>query len=371
MLRPGQSISAFVTATLLSGAAAAQTGPNVAVSIRPLHSLVAAVTEGVADTQLIMSQMASPHRYALRPSDAETLQNADVVFWIGPALETFLEGPLETLAADAHHVSVMDIEALSTLPVREGGEFEAHDHSHDDHDHDEHGHDEHDHDEQGHDDHAHDDHAHDDHAHDEHAHDDHDHDEHAHDDHAHDAHDHDEHAHGEHGIDAHLWLDPANAVVIVDHVAHVMAEADPANADQYRANADAAIADLEALTAELDATLEPVRGIPFIVFHDAYQYFEARFGLQAAGSVTISPEVAPGAARVQEIQERLEAASIVCVFTEPQFAPRIVDVIIEGTDVRIGMLDPIGAEQTAGPSLYGELLRSNAAALNDCLLGEG
>jgi zinc transport system substrate-binding protein len=327
---------------------------EVVVSIKPVHSLVAAVMEGVATPALLIEGAGSPHTYSLRPSEARALERADVVFWIGEGLETFLERPLAALSADARVVELAAAEGIHLLATREGGVWEGHDHAHD-HD-DEHVHgDDHGHDEE----HAHSD---DDDHHEEHAHaDEHD-EEHAH---AGQHHHHDGHAHGEH--DMHLWLDPHNAEAMVRLIAATLAEVDPAHAEIYEANAARLEERLDALDALLQAKLEPIAERPFIVFHDAYQYLERRYGLNAAGSITVSPEQRPGARRLQEIQARLEQADAACVFAEPQFEPALVETVIEGTDARAGVLDPLGAELAAGPEQYFELMEDLADALAGCL----
>ena len=165
----------------------------------------------------------------------------------------------------------------------------------------------------------------------------------------------------------HLWLDPANAGVWVDAVVETLAAADPANADTYEINGEIVQADLDSLTLELTGTLSPVRDRPFVVFHDAFQYLEHRFGLTVAGAITISPDVQPGAQRIAEIQQRIRDLEAVCVFAEPQFEPRLVTVVTEGTDAEIGMLDPLGTDLPDGPDLSFDLMRENAHALVECL----
>ena len=352
-------------------------GVRAVATIQPLHALATAVMEGAGTPHLLIRGAASPHTFAFRPSDAEALEQADLVFWIGPALETALVNPLENLAGDTTLVTMADVPGLTLLPYRVGGPFAAHDHDHnghDEHDHDEHVHDEHVHDDHGHDDHAHDDHGHDEHGHDEHGHDDHSHDDHAHDDHGHDDHDHgehsgeaDDHAHLYSTVDMHLWLDPQNAVAMVDAMAEALASADPDNAALYAANAEVVTEQLDLLTAEIAESLAPVRDRSFIVFHDAYQYFENRFDLTVAGSVTVSPERQPGAQRMAEIRETIVDSGALCVFAEPQFEPRLVTLLVEGTNVGTGVLDPLGADLDPGPALYTELMRRNAQALIDCL----
>jgi zinc transport system substrate-binding protein len=313
--------------------------PAVVASTKPIHSLVASVMAGVGEPGLIVKGAASPHTYSLRPSDASALEGADIVFWTGHGLELFLAQALETLSTRAQTVELAETPGLTLLPMREGGAFEAHGHDEDAH-------------EEAHDHDAHDHEAHD---HDAHEHEGHDHDE---------AHDHDA-GHGE--TDMHFWLDPENAKLMVGEIASVLSEADPDNAGRYTENAATTIADLSALETELEVELAGISGKSFIVFHDAYQYFEARFGLAVAGTVTVSPEAMPGASRINELRGKVAELGATCVFAEPNFEPAIVTTIVEGTEARAGVLDPEGSALTEGPALYGELLRGIAAGLVDCL----
>jgi len=302
----------------------AQAAPDVVASIKPVHSLVAAVMEGVGEPRLLVTGNASPHTYSLRPSDAGALQNADIVFWTGHSMELFLADALDTLSINAEVVELAHTPGVELLPVREGGAFEPHSHGDEDHGHDHEGHD-HDH------------------------------------DHAHD------HDHEHEGGDMHFWLDPQNARAMVTVIADTLAEADPENAQAYAANAERERAELDALTEEIQQTVAPVADKSFVVFHDAYQYFENRFGLTVAGSVTVSPEVMPGAQRVSELKARVAELGAACVFAEPQFEPTIISAITEGTGAKTGVLDPEGGLLTEGPDLYPELLRAIAASLVECL----
>jgi zinc transport system substrate-binding protein len=386
----------FATTLLSTSVISAQADVNVVASIKPIHSLVAAVMEGVGEPELIIEGAGSPHTYALKPSQARVLENADVVFWFGHQLEAFLEKPLEAIAKDAKSVELLDAHDLIKLEFREGGAFEKHGHDdednhdeHDDHDehaekkHDDHDHDEHKHDEHGdekkHDEHDHNEHketaeAHDEHDHDDHKDDDkHDHDEHKHeehDDHAHEEHadgehEHDEHDHG--AFDAHVWLDPLNAKAIVHEIEETLAEADPENAEKYEANAEALMVKIDTLIAEVSADLEPVKDSRFVVFHDAYQYFEQRFGMSAVGSVTVSPEVLPGAERISELHAKIKELNAVCVFSEPQFESKLVQTVTEGTDAKSGVLDPLGTGIENGPELYFTLIKNMATSFKTCL----
>ena len=330
-------LAAFAT-LLLTGTAIA--APAVVASTKPVHSLVSAVMGDVGTPALIVKGAASPHTYSLRPSDAAALEAANIVFWTGHGMELFLADALETLSTNAQVIELAEAPGIALLPVREGGAFEAHMHEGEDHEHD---HDEHDHEEDGHD----------------HS-DGHDHGE--HEDDGHDGHD---HADGE--GDMHFWLDPENAKLMVAHIAQTLSAADPGNAAAYAANAEAEAARLDALSAELTATLAPVADKPFIVFHDAYQYFENRFGLTVAGTVTVSPEAMPGAARIDELRAKVGELGATCVFAEPNFEPAIVRTIVEGTTAQAGTLDPEGSALTEGPDLYPELLRGLANGLVECL----
>jgi len=353
--------TAFLATTMLSTSVTlAAADVKVVASIKPVHSLVSAVMQGVSTPDLLVKGAGSPHTYALKPSQAQQLQDADLVFWMSHDLEAFLEKSIESIATNAKSIPLMESHGLTKLNFREGGAFDSHDHDEHD-DHDDHGHDDKDHDD--HDDHGHGDKDHDDH--DDHGHGDKDHDD--HDDHGHD--DHDDHGHD--GVDPHVWLDPVNAKALVHEIEEALVEADPAHAATYEANAEALIGKLDSLVAEIDAELEPVRGRGYVVFHDAYQYFETRFGVSAIGSITVSPEVMPGAERVSELQDKVRDLDATCVFSEPQFEPKLVATVTENTNAGTGVLDPLGASVADGPDLYFTLIRNMAKSLKDCLLRNG
>ncbi|WP_170331971.1 zinc ABC transporter substrate-binding protein [Ruegeria arenilitoris] len=372
-----------ITAALMGGTAMADV-PNVAVDIAPVHSLVARVMEGVGTPDLIVPPGASPHEYNLRPSEASALQEANLVFWIGEDLTPWMEGAIDTLADGATVTTLLESDGTVLLDFREGALFEAHDHGEeDDHGHDEHaedkGHDDHDHgdehaEEGEHDHEAHgedDDHDHEEHAEDEgHGHDHKDHaegDNHDHEEHAdHEGHDdHDGHAHGEH--DPHAWLSPANAEIWLNLIAAQLSSADPDNAGTYFANAAAAREEMAALSAEVAETLEPVRGGSFIVFHDAYQYFEDAFDFPASGAISIGDATDPSPARIAEIQARIKNEGIDCVMTEPQFNPGIVATVLDGTEAKTGVIDPLGSDLEPGAALYPQVIRNMAKTLAECL----
>jgi len=341
--------SAFMA--VLGNAASATDRTGVVVSIKPLHSLVAAVMQGVGEPTLIVQGAGSEHAYSLKPSDAKAIENAKVIFWAGPSMETFLDKSIDTLGDGAKVVALGDAEGLTKLKFREGGPFEAHDHGHEGHDHDGHDHSSHDHAKHGEDGH--------DHGAEAGSHDGHD-----HGNESAEKHDH-HHEHGE--FDLHFWLDPQNGKVLVGDIAKTLSASDPEHAAQYEKNATAYAEKLDALTKDIETELQPVKEKPFIVFHDAYQYFENRFGVKAAGSITVSPEKAPGAARIKDIHEKIKSLGAVCVFSEPQFEPKLVNTVIDGTEAKTGVLDPLGAELKNGPDLYPQLIRNLAGSLKDCL----
>jgi zinc transport system substrate-binding protein len=310
---------------------------DVVASIKPVHSLVASVMEGVGKPTLLVKGTGSEHSYSLRPSEARALEQAEVVFWVGETMETFLLKPLRALAGNAKVIELWWTPGLTLLPTREGGMWEAHEHGGEpagaeaDHGvaeqpgaHDGEG---------------------------EHA------------DAGHEAAAGD--AHGE--TDMHIWLDPANAEVLVAAIATALSDADPPNASTYQANA----ASLQGRLAELDRALEErlatVADRPYVVFHDAYQYFEHRYGVRAVGAITINPTLRPSARRLEEIRNRLEHLDAACVFAEPQFEPTLVETVIEGTSAKRGVLDPLGADVDAGPDQYFSLLNGLANSLVGCL----
>lgn len=329
---------ALLAATALAGPGQALAAPKVVASILPVQSLVAAVMTGVGTPELIVKGAGSAHSYQMKPSDARTLAAADVIFWVDEGLETFLDAPIEALPKNATVVALAEVPGMKLLPRREGGVWEKHSHAHEGADHDD---------------------------------DDHDHDKADAHDHDHEAanaaagHDHD-HDH-EGNTDLHVWTDPTNAAVMAEAIAATLSKADPANAERYAANLAALKATLTALDSELAATLKPVQEKPFIVFHDAYQYFQTRYDLDAAGSITLDPTRQPGADRIRQIHARISELGAPCVFSEPQFEPRLVQTVIDGTKAHTGVLDPLGADIPPGPNQYPEMMKALAKSMAACL----
>lgn len=283
--------------------------PKVVVSIKPIHSLTAVIMAGVASPQLLIKGAGTPHGYSMRPSEARMLADADLVIWVGEDLETFLVRPLANLGGHAHQLELAHHLESKMLPIREGGTWEGHDaHGHDKHGHDKHGHDQED-------------------------------------------------------LDYHLWTSPILAKDIVTLIAEQLMTVDPAHAATYAANVASLITKLDQLYHEVKNQLRPVTKVPYIVFHDAYQYFERDFGLNAVGSVTIDTERSPGVRRVQDVRDKITELNARAVFSEPQFQSRIVATVLEGTGAIDGVLDPLGADLAEGPDAYFHLIREMGATI--------
>lgn len=324
-----------------AGPAAADTSFRVVTSIKPVHSLVSAVMDSVGEPQLIIKGGASPHTFSMRPSHAAAFRDSDIVFLIDETLETALSGIVETVAKDARVVKLSDAEGLVYRSLRKGGAFEAdpqHKHEHEEEDGDHHGEDL---------------------------------------DH-HEDEDHAEENAALHGTpeqdmrepgprDPHIWLDPANAQAMARLIADTLSEIDHENAVTYRTNSQALINRIGEVSVAIAEELAPVRGVPFVVFHDGYRYFEDRFGLTIAGSAVVNPQRPPGVKRIRELREKINDLRVSCVLDEPQFDRRFIDTIVEGMQVQVGTVDPLGAEIDDGPELYFTLLRNMASSFKNCL----
>ena len=334
--------------SLLTIFAPANADVKVVTSIKPIHSLASYLMDGVGKPDLIVDGYASPHGFALKPSHAKMLQNADLIFWVGEDLENFLEKPLKSIAKKAEKIELMEIKGLNKLKFRERNIFEEHD----DHGHDEHAKKEDDHDDHGHDEEGHKEDDHDDHGHDEEGHKEDDHDDHGHEG----------HAHGEY--DPHIWLDPMNAKVILEEMAEHLIENDQENASKYKANLKKARKDLDKLTKKTKSELN--KDFKSIVFHDAYQYFEKRFDVNVLGAFTVNTDVMPGAEQLAEIREIIEHDKVSCVFSEPQFNPDIINAVAKDMNISTGVLDPLGATLNPGKNLYFDLIRNMSKSFKSC-----
>jgi zinc transport system substrate-binding protein len=365
-----QKITAIVSLGMMSlGVNAA---PNVATDITPVHSLVSQVMAGVGTPDLLIQSGASPHNYSLSPSEAEALQEADLVFWIGEGLTPWLERSLDNLSPTSTKIELLEAQGTTTYAFREGATFGAHedeDDGHEDEAHEDEAHEDEAHEDEAHEDEAHEDEAHEDEAHEDEAHEDEAHEDEAHEDEAHEdeAHE-DEHHHDHSGVDPHAWLDPANGKVWLDVIASALAEKDPENASQYLENAAISKAKIDTATLSIENTIAQLQDKQFIVFHDAYQYFEKRFGIMAAGSISISDASKPSPGRIAEIRQLVEDLSVSCVFTEPQYNPGIVNAVFGDTGVNTsGVIDPLGSGLVTGTNLYSNLLIEIAKGLQSCL----
>lgn len=294
---------------------AAATNPQVVVSIPPFYALVSSIMQGVGTPTLLLQAGASPHHYSLKPSEAKLLYNADIIFWAGPELESFLTKVLnntQNLKPKARAVALVNTPGLTLLPIRTSAAFEPHVHS--DHDHEHH-----------------------------------------------------THVQDTNHPDMHFWLDPINAKMLVDYIAKTLSTADPKHATQYQHNARITKQTLDEVNQHIQTQVQSVQKIPFIVFHDAYQYFEHRYGLKGVGAISLNPEIPPSAKRLKQIQEIIKNTHAVCVFREPQFQSKIIDTIIQGTHVQVGELDPLGQATHQGLQDYVALLENLATAFQRCL----
>ncbi|MDY0329869.1 MAG: zinc ABC transporter substrate-binding protein [Thiomonas sp.] len=311
-------LSTLLIAALAPLCAQAQT-PRVAASIKPVGDLVAAVMDGVGRPTVLIPPGNSPHTYAFKPSERASAEQSQLLFWIGPDVEPALTKIIRALPPSAQVITLSTQPGMDLLPARTGGDWErkrpapalpsAQ--------------------VQG------------------------------------DAQD---HAHTG-SFDGHVWLSPTNAKVILRSAARALAAKDPQHAAQYQANAEQAVQRIDVMTAELTAQLAPVKNKPFIVFHDAYQYFEHAFGLRAVGSILVSPDAMANARRVSQMRDKIKSLGVVCVFAEPQFEPRLVQTLVEGTSARVGTLDPLGGKGPLGLEGYTQLMRNLANNLDRCLAG--
>lgn len=301
-------------------------GPDTArvvVTIKPLHSLVSKVLDGVTQPKLLISGAQSPHVFALKPSDARALHSADTFIRVGESVEPFTKKLTATLPKTVSVLTLTELAGLHKLSVRSNADFEAHDHRHAHHDH--------------------------------------------HDEPDHDQHGHAGHHRDEQQFDPHIWLDPKNAAVIVQAVGAHFSKRLPQHQARITQNVRASLSELKALEADLSTMLAPVKDQPFLVFHDAFQYFENRFGLRGVGAITVHPEAPPSAKRMIEIRQKLRTLNVRCVFAEPQFSKKRLANIVEGTPAKVGTLDPIGTDITAGIGAYQHILQALADSFQSCL----
>ncbi len=278
---------------------------NVVASIRPIHSLVSAVMGETGKPHLIVSGGQSPHLYSLKISNARIIQSADIIFWVGKGLESFLEKTIPSLNPAAMASPLYKSPGLTLYRVRESGAWDKPDP--------------------------------------------------------------DDDVQYNEEIDMHIWLDPRNAIAIVREITRVLGAVDPDRTEIYTRNAMVEIARLEALESNIAAQLSEFRKTAFIQFHDAFQYLERRFSLRAVGAITLNPDRPVGAGRIRLIRELIVNSNVVCLFTEPQFEPQLAIILTEGLEVKTMSLDPIGLDFAPGTDLYFSLMKRNLATLKSCL----
>ena len=341
--------------SLLTSFSSANADTKVVASIKPIHSLASYLMDGIGKPGLIVDGYASPHGFALKPSHAKMLQEADIIFWVGEDLENFLEKPLKSVAKKAEKIELLEIKGLNKLKFRERNIFEGHD----DHGHKEDGHDDH---AKKEDDHGHDEDGHKEDGHKEDGHDDHGHDDDGHKEDGHDDHGHEGHAHGE--FDPHIWLDPMNAKVILKEMTEHLIENDQKNASKYKDNLNKALKDLDKLNKKIKSDLN--KDFKSIVFHNAYQYFEKRYNVNVLGAFTVNTDVMPGAEQLSEIREIIEHDKVTCIFSEPQFNPDIINAVAKDMDIKTGILDPLGATLNPGKDLYFDLIKNMSKSFKGC-----
>ena len=331
---------------------------GVVTTIQPINSLVTSVIGNTGKTVSLIPAEVSPHEFKLKPSDTKKLQNANIIFFVSDHLESSVSKVFKNLPKNIKIINLMEDTGIKHLAIRDNEAWERHDHHHGHGDHD-------DHDKHGK--------KHDDHDHDKHAkkHDDHDHDKHGkkHDDHDHDKHakKHDDHDDHEKENDVHIWLSPDNAVKIIKKVNKELSLFFPENAKTYEENATRMINKINQLKVVLKNELSSIKDKPYVVFHDAYQYFETSFGLNAVGSVALEGDIASSPKQISFIKDKIVKLKASCVFQEPQFDSKLVKIVVEGTNAQIGTLDPLGVNIKSGENFYLQLLKNMAKSLKECL----
>ena len=316
------SINAFATETT-----------GVISTIQPINSLVSAVIGNTGKTISIIPAEQSPHDFKLKPSDVKVLQNGNIIFYVSNHLESSVTKVFKNLPKNIKLINLMEESGINHLAIRDNAAWERHDHHGDDHDdHDKHG--------KKHDD---------------------------HDDHDKHGKKHDDHDDHEKEDDVHIWLSPDNAIKIVQKVNKVLSLYFPENSKIYNENTTKFIDKIRNLKMELIKELSPIKNKPYIVFHDAYQYFEKTFELNAVGSVALEGDIASSPKQISFIKDKIIKSKASCVFQEPQFDSKLVKIVVEGTNAKIGTLDPLGVNITGNKDFYLQLLTNMAKSLKECL----
>ena len=302
---------------------------GVITTIQPINALVNAVIGNTGGSTSLIPSEVSPHEFKLKPSNVKTLQDGNIIFYISNHLESSITKVFKNLPKNIKIVNLMEETGVNHLAIRDNEEWERHDH-HDDHDK-----------------HAKKDDHHDDH------------DKHAKKDDHHDDHEKED--------DVHIWLDPDNAIKIIQKVNKELSLLFPENSQIYNKNATNIINKITELKSELKEELLSIKDKPYIVFHDAYQYFEKVFGLNAVGSIALEDDVATSPKQISYIRNKIIKSNVSCVFQEPQFDSKLVKTVVEGTDAKIGTLDPLGVDIANKKDFYLQLIRNMSKSLKECL----
>ena len=277
---------------------------KIITTIKPIHSILLNIVD--SDVELLLNNNSSPHDFKLKPSDMKKITDSDVLIYIDESIESFIERPLNTLGEDTKTIKILGNADLSLLPIREGGVWEEEDYG-----------------------------------------------------------DHHEHNHG--AYDAHIWLGTKNVIKLTKFFVKELSKISPDKKNIYKSNAKEFIKKVSKTNKDLSAKLDSINNEPYIVFHDAYQYFEADYSLNSVGSISLNPDISPTPKRIQEIKTKIEKDNVVCLFREPQFPSRIVQTVIQETNAKEGELDPLGFDLTPGKNLYFELVTNLSKNLHECL----
>ena len=277
--------------------------PKVTVSIMPIHAISSRIMQGISEPELLIQGNQSPHTFQLSPSQRRGLEHSDLLVWVGPDMEAFLERISNALPADTQQLILMDVPGIQDQLRKTES-----DHQDDNH-----------------------------------------------------------HQEGRHNVDPHIWLSPRIAISISRTISDTLTALDPVNAAAYQKNTNSLIKDLKVLDHALEAQLSPLAGIPFVVYHDAYGYLVTSYGLNQVGLVAVDEHQGPGARHLRALRQQLKEAEVRCLFTEPQFEPRVVSNLIEGIEIRTAELDPLGAGLLPGPEAYFILMQTLGDSLEECL----
>ncbi|MEW8156910.1 MAG: zinc ABC transporter substrate-binding protein [Candidatus Thiodiazotropha endolucinida] len=306
----------YLAALLFSLAGNANGALNVVVSLKPVHSLLASLMQDVAEPRLLLDDNQSPHGMSLKPSQIRMLNEADLIVWVGASLESALSHLLQRQSFEATIFSLLETPDLRLLPIRNRREWHSHGHP-DDH-----------------------------------------------------KESHPDQAMNPTMLDNHIWLSPDNAAAMVRHLTQKLIELDNDHSAVYRKNSRDLLNRLNTFDNVIRTKLKPVANTPYIVFHDAYQYFETHYGMHTVGTVNITPDQLSGARHIHRLRQTIEQRGARCLFTEPQFEPRLAHTLVEGLGVKIGELDPLGEQLPPGPDCYFLLMRGLTDNLLNCLSGE-